>query len=91
MSRTAVLSNQGEYTFFTYGDRRIAFYTGKNLDRYTKIKEWDHGYLVVLCLTKNQPDQEEEDYIDLIPILDNLYIDVDEFLDPIEEVEIENV
>ena len=31
-------------------------------------------------------DKEEEEYIDLIPILENLYFDVDEFLAPIEEV-----
>ena len=87
-SSTAVLSSKGEYTFFVFGDRRISFYTGKNLDRYTRIVEWDHGYLVVMCKTKSQPDQEVEDYIDLLPILDNLYIDADQFLDPIEGVEV---
>ena len=72
--------------FFIFGDRRISFYTGKNLDRYTKIVEWDHGYLVVMCRTISQPELEMEDYIDLLPILENLYIDADQFLDPIEEV-----
>ena len=43
---------------------------------------------MVLCLTKAQSDQEVEDYIDLIPILENLYIDADSFLEPIKEVEI---
>ncbi len=87
-STTAVLSSNGEYSLFVFRDRRISFYTGKNLDRYTRIVEWDHGYLVVMCRTISQPDQEVEDYIDLLPILDNLYIDADQFLDPIEEVEI---
>ena len=84
----AVLSSKDEYTYFIFGDRKITFYTGKNLDRYTKIKEWDHGYLVVMCKTKSEPEHEVEDYIDLLPILENLYIDADQFLDPIKEVKI---
>ena len=32
---------------------------------------------------------EMEEYIDLIPILQNLYYDVDEFLAPIKEVQID--
>ena len=32
---------------------------------------------------------EVEEYIDLIPILDKLYYDVDQFLEPIKEVKIE--
>ena len=31
---------------------------------------------------------EEEEYIDLVPILENLYIDSDEFLKQIEKVRI---
>ena len=88
MNGCAVLSSKGEYSSFAFGERRIVFFTGKNLDRYTRVKEWDHGYLVVMCITKNHPDREEEDYIDLLPILENLYIDADQFLDPIEEVEV---
>ena len=33
--------------------------------------------------------QDEEEYIDLVPILEKLYFDVDEFLKPIKEVRIE--
>lgn len=33
-------------------------------------------------------DKPEEKYIDLVPILKDLYFDTDEFLDPIKEVEI---
>lgn len=33
-------------------------------------------------------DKEEEDYIDLIPILENLFIDPNEFLNGIERVRI---
>ncbi len=85
---TAQLSSYGEYTTFTFYDRTITFFTGKNLDRYTKIKEWDKGYIVVMCKTKTHPAVEQEDYIDLVPILENLYIDPETFLKPIKEVEI---
>ena len=84
----ALLSSNGEYSSFTFRDRTIKFLTGKNLERYTKINEWDHGYLVVMCKTKSDPGKEEEDYIDLLPILDNLYIDSESFLDPIKDVEV---
>lgn len=84
----AYLNSEGEYTSFQFQDRMIRFLTGNNLERYTKIIEWDHGYLVVTCKTKSNPDIEEEDYIDLLPILDNLYIDPDTFLDPINKVEV---
>lgn len=85
---TAFLSNKGEYTFFAFGDKTIRFLTGKNLDRYTSVKEWDNGYIVVMCKTKSDPEHEEEDYIDLQPILRNLYFDADTFLKPIKEVKI---
>jgi hypothetical protein len=65
--------------------------TGKNLLKYTQVKEWDKGYLVVMCRTKTEPEKEQEDYIDLIPILDNLYINSVQFLEPIKEVEISYV
>lgn len=84
----AILSSFGEYTTFTYNDRTITFLTGKNLDRYTKIKEWDQGYIVVMCKTKSDLAHEQEDYIDLIPILENLCIEPERFLKPIREVEI---
>jgi len=35
---------------------------------------------------KNEGMEETEEYIDLIPILENLYFDADEFLKPIKEV-----
>lgn len=84
----AILSSYGEYTTFTFKDRTITFFTGKNLERYTKIKEWDCGYIVVMCRTKSNPAIEQEDYIDLVPILENLYIDPYRFLSPIKEVAI---
>lgn len=84
---TAFLSSSGEYTFFKFRDRVITFLTGKRLEKYTKILDWDNGYLVVLCKNKNE-EVLEEDYIDLLPILDNLLIEANEFLEPIKEVEI---
>jgi hypothetical protein len=85
----AILSNIPGYTVFQYLDRRIRFAAPYSLEKYLKIKEWDHGYLVVMAKYRHNP-QEEEEYIDLIPILNNLYIDPDEFLEPIKGVEILN-
>ena len=86
MNQTAYLSNKGEYTTFAVGDRTISFLKSKNLEKYIEIVDWDHGYLVVI--SKNQGKEQEEDYIDLIPILENLLIDPDSFLEPIKEVKI---
>ena len=53
------------------------------------MKEWDNGYLVVMAKYKDN-DKLEEEYIDLVPILQNLYLDVDKFLNPIKAVEVAN-
>lgn len=71
MNHTAYLSNDGEYTFFTFGDRTISFLTSRNLEKYLEIVEWDHGYIVVL--SKNYNREQEEDYIDLIPIIETFW------------------
>lgn len=55
------------------------------MEYFTSVKEWDHGYLVVLAKYRHNQEPEEE-YIDLIPILNNLYIDPANFLEPIKEV-----
>ena len=86
MDQTAYLSNRGEYTTFSVGDRTITFLTSKNLEKYIEVVEWDQGYLVVI--SKNKGKEQEEDYIDLVPILENLLIDPVAFLDPIKEVKI---
>ena len=86
MNENAILSSVGEYTTFTYGGRTLTFMTSKDLDRYTEIKEWDNGYIVVVARYKSKA--EDEDYIDLLPILENLYMDADAFLKPIKGVEI---
>lgn len=84
---TAYLSNSGEYTFFSFGDMTITFLTGKRLEKYVKILKWDKGYLEVLCKNKGE-SALEEDYIDLVPIMDNLYMETSAFLEPIKEVEL---
>lgn len=49
-----------------------------SLEYYTEVKEWNKGYLVVIAKYKHNQEPEEE-YIDLVPVLQNLYFDVDEF------------
>jgi len=36
-------------TSFKYGDYNIRFRTPSILKKYTEIKEWDNGYLVVMA------------------------------------------
>ena len=85
----ALLSNEGEFTIFRYGDSVIRFKAPYSLEKYTAIKEWDKGYLVVMAKYKHNKESEEE-YIDLIPILEKLYIAPEEFSRPIKGVKIEN-
>ena len=87
MNGCSILKSKGEYTIFQFNNDIIRFMTSARLERYTKIVEWDHGYLVVMAKYKNIGEVEE--YIDLIPILDKLYYDVDKFLEPIKEVKID--
>lgn len=86
-SSLAFLSNEGDMTSFRYENNNIRFRTPKRLKRYMEIKEWDKGYIVVMA------DYEgiglTEDYIDLQPILKNLYINPDNFLKPIKSVKID--
>lgn len=86
---SAFLSNKGNFTVFRYGNYIIRFKAPYSLGKYTAIKEWDNGYLVVMAKYKHNQESEEE-YIDLIPILEDLYILPEEFLKSIKEVKIEN-
>jgi len=83
----ATLSSQGAYTIFQSGKHVIRFRTSPRLERYTQVKEWDRGYLVVMAKYQHIP-QEEEEYIDLVPILENLYFDPERFLRPIRKVRV---
>jgi hypothetical protein len=89
MARQAILGNEKDITSFAWGGRVIRFRTSRHLLRYTEVLQWDAGYIVVKALYDNSP-AEEEDYIDLIPILENLYIEPREFLQGVEGVCIEN-
>ncbi|MCD7892183.1 MAG: hypothetical protein LUG60_00650 [Erysipelotrichaceae bacterium] len=83
----AYLKNENNYTIFTFGKYRIKFIAPYSLEKYIKVKEWDHGYMVVETKYK-QHESYEEEYIDLVPILNNLYFDANKFLEPIKEVKV---
>ena len=89
MSGVATLSNEKNYTVFQFENHVIRFIAPYSLERYIAVKEWDNGYLVVMAKYKHN-DKLEEEYIDLVPILQNLYLDVDKFLNPIKAVEVAN-
>lgn len=82
----ATLSNKGDMTSFIFGNYNIRFRTSSRLKRYTDVKEWDNGYIVVMADYDGIGITEE--YIDLIPILKNLYINPSLFLKPIQTVKI---
>lgn len=84
----AILSNEKNIQYLSIINR-IRFIVPYSLEYYTEVKEWDKGYLVVMAKYKHNKDLEEE-YIDLVPILQKLYFDADEFLKPIEGVQIAN-
>lgn len=86
----ATLSNNNGFTCFSYGGHVIRFRTSPYspyLERYTGVKEWDNGYLVTTAKYSTLTAEEEE-YIDLVPVLENLYFDPQEFLKPIRKVRI---
>ena len=87
LSSEALLSNYGDMTSFRYGNSNIRFRTPKRLKRYTEVKEWDNGYIVVMADYEGWGETEE--YIDLLPILKNLYINPETFLKPIKSVKID--
>lgn len=86
-SHEATLSNAGGFTAFSFGGYNIRFKAPYSLERYTDVVKWDNGYLVVLAKYAHNAEPEEE-YIDLKPILDGLYIDSVAFLKPIKNVRI---
>ena len=85
----AALSKDKDFIIFKYGNRIIRFKAPYSLEYFTAVKEWEDGYLVVLAKYAHNSESEEE-YIDLVPILENLYISPQEFLKPIKEVKLEN-
>lgn len=83
----ALLSNRDGFTVFRYGMHTIRFRAPYSLERYTEIKKWDNGYLIVMAKYAHN-EKPEEDYIDLVPILENLFFDVTTFLTPIKGVKV---
>lgn len=83
----AILSNAGGFTAFSFGGYHIRFRAPYSLERYVDVVHWDDGYLVVLAKYRHNAEPEE-DYIDLKPILEGLYIDSASFLKPIKSVRI---
>lgn len=85
--KTAYLSNAKDYISFTFKDLVIRFKGPYSLERFNEILTWDRGYIVVMAKYSHTED-DIEDYIDLVPILENLYINADSFLKDIERVEV---
>jgi hypothetical protein len=83
----AILSSGGGFTAFRFGGYNIRFRAPYSLERYVDVVRWDDGYLVVLAKYSHNTEPEEE-YIDLKPILNGLYIDSATFLKPIKSVRI---
>ena len=81
----AVLSHSGGFSSFSFGGDVIRFATPPCLRRYVRVKKWEDGYIEV---DADYGHGEEEDYIDLLPILNNLYYDAKAFLRPIRRVEV---
>lgn len=84
----AVLYSESGYTVFKFGNHIIRFKAPYSLEYYSSVKEWDNGYLVVMAKYSHN-SKEEEEYIDLVPILEKLYFDTEKFLKPIKEVRVE--
>lgn len=86
----AILSNKDGFTVFSVGDTRLRFRAPRSLEHYVRVKQWDDGYLVVDAKYSHLSDPEE-DYIDLVPILEDLHIDPKVFFSGIQDVEVSNV
>ena len=87
MEDTAILSSFDKYTTFSFGGKTLTFRTCDGLEKYTKVILWRDGYIEVMAKYR-QEDEEIEEYIDLTPVLEGLYMDKDRFLAPIREVKI---
>lgn len=81
----AYLSNDSEIIKVQYGQRVIRFRGPYSLEYFTSIKVGTMVIIVVMAKYWHNQEPEEE-YIDLVPILKNLYIDAPRFLKPIKEV-----
>ena len=87
MDHIAYLSSQNDYIIFNYKGKTVRFKGPYSLQKIVKVKEWDEGYIVVDVKYANKKELTE-DYIDLVPILERLYINAPEFLKTIKKVEV---
>lgn len=87
MTETAYLYNEREkeYICFDYKNRTIRFLGPYSLERFLRIVSYEQGLITVIGLYNGE---EVEDYIDLNYVLDQLYIDPEEFLHGLSEVKI---
>lgn len=75
MEAEAILTSSGNFTLFSFCGRITSFRTSSRLEKYTKILQWDNGYLVVMA--KYQGCAEEEEYIDIKYIYESLGLDAE--------------
>ena len=88
MEDTAVLSSYDKYTTFSFAGKTLTFRTCDGLEKYIKVLTWDNGYIEVLAKYR-QRDEAVEEYIDLDPVLEGLFMNKAAFLNPIKNVRIE--
>lgn len=89
-NETAILSSFDRYSTFSFKGKTLTFRTCDGLERYTKVLLWDNGYLEVMAKYRHK-DKEIEEFIDLDPVLEHLYMDKDSFIGPIKGVTIQYV
>ena len=87
---TAYISNKKDIISVLFKNTLIRFRGPYSLVKINRVKEWDNGY-IVLDVNYSYCDESVEDYIDLQPILCDLYIDDVEFLKPIKQMEVADV
>jgi len=83
----AIFSSADGFTNFSFGKYHIRFKAPYSLERYVNVVKWSNGYFVVMAKYSHNAELEEE-YIELKPILESLYIDAAAFLKPIKSVRI---
>lgn len=83
-SDTAILMCSQGVTTFACTNGIIRFASAKSVKHILRVKEWDDGYIVVDVVA----DKPREDYIDIVPSLEELYIDPKKFLCEIKKVEV---
>lgn len=89
MQGTAYLSNEGRYTIFEMPNMRLKIIAPKPLKKYTDIIRWNDGNLTVMAKYSVYEEPIEE-YIDIREAIDELGLNAEKYLDPIESVVLSN-